>query len=36
MYNGDIQIMQISSQVKKKFKCFIIEDACHAFGATYL
>ena len=23
-------------KLKKKFKCFIIEDACHAFGATYL
>jgi dTDP-4-amino-4,6-dideoxygalactose transaminase len=21
--------------IKKKYKCFLIEDACHAFGARY-
>lgn len=21
--------------IKKKYKCFLIEDACHAFGAKY-
>lgn len=23
-------------KLKKKYKCFIIEDACHAFGASYI
>jgi len=22
--------------IKKKYKCFLIEDACHAFGASYI
>ena len=22
-------------EIKKKFKCFLIEDACHAFGSSY-
>tara|TARA_B100000575_G_C23107562_1_gene639408 strand:+ start:221 stop:1375 length:1155 start_codon:yes stop_codon:yes gene_type:complete len=22
-------------KIKKKYKCFLIEDACHAFGSTY-
>ena len=23
-------------KIKKKYKCFLIEDACHAFGASYI
>jgi dTDP-4-amino-4,6-dideoxygalactose transaminase len=23
-------------KIKKKYKCFLVEDACHAFGAKYL
>ena len=23
------------NKIKKLYKCFLIEDACHAFGAKY-
>ncbi len=36
MYNsGYPQNAEKFIKLKKKFKCFLIEDACHAFGAEY-
>jgi len=36
MYNGGYpQNNENFLKIKKKFKCFIIEDACHALGAAY-
>ena len=36
MYNGGYPLnAQNYLNLKKKFKCFIIEDACHALGASY-
>ena len=36
MYNGGYpENAEKFIQLKKKYKCFIIEDACHALGATY-
>lgn len=36
MYNGGYpQNSDNFLKIKKKFKCFIIEDACHALGAKY-
>ena len=36
MYNGGYPSnIEKFQYLKKKYKCFIIEDACHAFGAKY-
>jgi len=36
MYNGGYpQNSENFLKIKKKLKCFIIEDACHAFGSEY-
>lgn len=36
MYNGGYpENAENFLRIKKKYKCFIIEDACHAFGASY-
>ena len=34
MYNGGYPQMQTNFFLKK-FACYIIEDSCHALGATY-
>lgn len=37
MYNGGYpQNAEKFKHLKKKYKCFIVEDACHALGASYL
>ena len=37
MYNGGYPRNVIDFwKLKNKFKCFLIEDACHAFGSSYL
>lgn len=37
MFNGGYPRNNIKfNQIKKKFKCFLIEDACHALGSSYL
>ena len=37
MYNGGYpQNAENFYKLKKKYKCFIVEDACHALGAEYL
>ena len=36
MYHGGYPVNAINfKKLKKKFNCYIIEDACHAFGSTY-
>ena len=36
MYNGGYpQNAEKFNFLKKKYKCFIVEDACHALGASY-
>lgn len=36
MYNGGYpQNAEKFNSLKKKYKCFIVEDACHALGASY-
>lgn len=36
MYNGGYPIdIQSFLKIKKKYKCIIVEDACHAFGSSY-
>lgn len=36
MYLGGYPLNVIEFyKIKKKYKCFLIEDACHAFGAKY-
>ena len=35
MYNVGIHQTLKNFNILKKYKCFIIEDACHAFGAKY-
>ena len=37
MYNGGYpENSELFYKFKKKFNCYIIEDACHAFGSEYL
>ena len=36
MYHGGYPVNASSfKKLKKKFRCYIIEDACHAFGSSY-